>query len=49
MSKVNRGVGSTYVNEKVSPYSILRTSAENDVDVTIQKLTTGSGPRSNRA
>jgi|LauGreDrversion4_2_1035121.scaffolds.fasta_scaffold4053077_1 hypothetical protein len=41
MSVINRGEGSTYVNEKVSPYSILRASAENDVDITIQKLTAG--------
>jgi hypothetical protein len=41
MSVINRGEGSSYVNEKVSPYSILRASAENDVDITIQKLTAG--------
>jgi hypothetical protein len=35
MSVINRGEGSTYVNENVSPYSILRSSAENDVDITI--------------
>ena len=35
MSVINKGEGSTYVNEKVSPYSILRASGENDVDITI--------------
>lgn len=38
-----------HVNELVSPYSILRTSAEQDVDYTIQKITMGVGPRSTRA
>lgn len=37
------------VNEYVSPYSILRTSTENDVDGTIEKITVGSGARTNRA
>ena len=35
MSVFYKGEGSTNVKEKVSPYSILRASAENDIDVTI--------------
>lgn len=37
------------LNELVSPYSILRTSTEDDVDGTINKITVGSGARTNRA
>ena len=49
MSEVAGGNESIHVNESVSPYSILRKSDERDVDVTIQKITSGIGPRSTRA
>jgi len=35
MLVIYKAEGSTNVNEKISPYSILRASAENDIDVTI--------------
>lgn len=38
-----------HVNESVSPHSILRKTDDNEIDFTIQKITTGAGPRSNRA
>lgn len=49
MSKVAGGNTSQHVNESVSPHSILRKTNEHDIDFTIQKITTGAGPRSNRA
>jgi hypothetical protein len=49
MSEVAGGNESIHVNESVSPYSILRKSDERDVDFTIQKITSGIGPRSTRA
>jgi hypothetical protein len=49
MSSVAGGNQSAHVNDLVSPYSILRNSAEHDVDDTIQKITMGVGPRSTRA
>ena len=49
MARVAGGNHSIHVNDLVSPYSILRTSAEHDVDDTIQKITMGAGPKSTRA
>lgn len=43
------GKQAAFVNEQVSPYSILRNSSERDVDGTIEKITVGSGARTNRA
>lgn len=41
--------GSPFLHSKVSPYSILRLSAQEDVDGTIQEMTMRTGPRSTRA
>lgn len=38
-----------HLNDHISPYSILRTSTDRDVDGTIEKITVGSGARTNRA
>ena len=49
MSSFAMGNNNSHVNESVSPHSILRKADEIDIDYTIQKITTGAGPRSNRA
>jgi hypothetical protein len=49
MSQVAGGNQSIHVNQSVSPHSILRKSDEGEVDFTIQKITSGIGPRTNRA
>lgn len=49
MSTLQQGQEQNHVNDMVSPYSILRTSTDRDVDTTINQITSSSGPRTNRA
>ena len=49
MSGLQGGQELHHVNEMVSPYSILRSSTDKDVDTTINMITSSCGPRTNRA
>ena len=49
MAEIQKGNDSFHVNPSVSPYSILRLSAQDDIDDTIQQITMNVGPRSTRA